>query len=100
MKTAERIKCLITLCVLALACSDIASAQESPQVVLSRPSDPGLAERGIIVFSISNPTDKPIAIVSFETPFATGDDHLANVEFQVSDAGKKELAYQGCRPPP
>jgi len=95
MKMAVRMRYLIALCVFALGCSDIALAQESPQVVLSRPSDPGLADRGIIVFSISNPTDKPVAIVSFETPFATGDDHLANVEFQVSDSKNEELAYRG-----
>lgn len=95
MKMAVRMRHLIALCVFALGCSDIALAQESPQVVLSRPSDPGLADRGIIVFSISNPTDKPVAIVSFETPFATDDDHLANVEFQVSDSKNEELAYRG-----
>lgn len=95
MRTVFRIKHLFALGVFALACNGIAFAQQSPMIVLSAPSDQALAERGIVTFSISNPTDERIAIVSFETPFAVADDRLANVEFQVLDPKGTELAYRG-----
>ncbi|HVI54521.1 MAG TPA: hypothetical protein VM621_05650 [Luteibacter sp.] len=95
MNRKARAKYLIILCASVLTYSHIVTAQDSPQVVLSKPADPGLAERGVITLSITNPTDDRVAIVSFETPFATDGDRLANVEFQVSDSTNKDLPYRG-----
>lgn len=95
MRMDIRTRRFIGFCVSVLAYSHIAVAQDSPRIVLSAPADPALAERGIVTLTISNPTDERIAIVSFETPFATENDHLGNVQFQVSDSSNHDLPYQG-----
>lgn len=86
---------LFALLVACLCCAGTTAAQQAPVVSLSAPVDMELAERGVICFSLSNPSDERIAVVSFETPFAIADDHLANVQFEVIDAKGQELRYQG-----
>ncbi|MET4676205.1 MULTISPECIES: M35 family metallo-endopeptidase [unclassified Luteibacter] len=95
MNAFVRTKCLAALGVVAIGWCGVAVAQQSPQVVLSVPSDPTLATRGVITFSITNPTNERIAIVSFDTPFATDGDRLANVEFEVLNPSNQSVAYQG-----
>ena len=95
MTISGRTKWFMVLGVFAVGCSGFAFAQESPQVVLTLPSDPALAQRGVVTFSISNPTDERVAFLSIETPFANEGDHLANIEFKVTDPGGRDLAYRG-----
>lgn len=95
MRISARMKCLVAFVAGVSGSTGIASAQQSPLIVLSSPSEPALAERGIVTFTISNPTDEQMAVVSFETPFAITDDRLANPEFEVSDAAGHKLDYKG-----
>ncbi len=88
-------KCVITLVTAVLGPAGVAHAQQSPLVVLSPPSEAALAERGIVTFSITNPTDEQMAVVTFETPFAIADDRLAGPEFEVSDSSGHQLPYRG-----
>lgn len=95
MRMGIRSKRAVVFVAAALGLAGAACAEESPLVVLSLPSEAALAERGIVTFSITNPTDENMAVVSLETPFAIADDRLANPEFEVSDASGRELPYKG-----
>ncbi|SEN01350.1 hypothetical protein SAMN02800694_2485 [Luteibacter sp. UNCMF331Sha3.1] len=95
MRTGFHGKCVVALVTAVLGPAGVAHAQQSPVVVLSPPSEATLAERGIVTFSLTNPTEERMAVVTFETPFAIADDRLAGPEFEVSDATGHQLPYEG-----
>lgn len=94
MNTRIASKCLLSAA-LFFSLQQTAIAQEAPQVTLTLPSDTTLAERGVVTYTLSNPSNERVAVVAAETPFAVGDDRLGNTQFEVTNAKGETIRYVG-----
>jgi hypothetical protein len=93
MKMRRILAALLLACITTVAMGS--TPYQSLNIEISHPESKREAESGVVVFTMTNPSDRVVNVLKLQTPFNTTGERLTNNLFDVVDGRGEEAKYTG-----